>query len=115
VPPDKGGPLARRNVQTRIFKTRRERVPFQAQYDTTGIVPATQTARTATTAGNPRKVDLVGSVETLKNVMKGKCAARKTEVIMPSPINGSARADFVLWKKIIQIASEGISMNLLTF
>ena len=30
-------------------------------------------------------------------------------------INGSARADFVLWKKIIQIASEGISMNLLTF
>ena len=64
-----------------MFKTIRERIPFQAQYATKRIVPATQTARTAATAGNPRKVDLVGSAETLKNVMKGKCEARKTAVI----------------------------------
>ena len=68
-----------------MFETIRERIPFQAQYATKRIVPATQTARTAATAGNPRKMDLVGSAETLKNVMKGKCEAKKTAVSTPSP------------------------------
>jgi hypothetical protein len=42
-----------------MFETIRERIPFQAQYATKRIVPATQTARTAAMAGNPRNVKVI--------------------------------------------------------